>query len=361
MSEKFVAAYSALTEFIAHHPEIEIGESVIGIPESVRPEFYSQFNNSRRAFVEGRYTDFLSAAETLVKHYREAEEKTAGLLSFEDSTAVSPVRRFLRDPMDSLTRQLFDLLFDLLKGRETVASFEESAAAAIDLVSSDLYRAGYERWAVLSLVSMLIPDEALRVDARRLNPGEKSKSMLRSPIDSVPAPAPSATFFFDQPRETVFSVPDFIIRSRALNRYVGIRSEFRAGLYNAQNRSHEREWLPVDTELLLTLESGLTLIYAAEEAQNIAMVADVGRFCRPDLVLWCVQAKTLSRAEAFEKLSLIHNRVKPVKGSFLIADEPWAEQLEGQASEQVYCIATGFEPLMLQPIIEALIEKPETT
>jgi hypothetical protein len=361
MSEKFAAAYSALTEFIANHPEIEIGESVIGIPEGVRPEFYSLFNNSRKAFVVDRCQDFLNAAEALVDHYREAEEKTAGLMSFEDSTAVSPVRRFLRDPMDSLTRQLFDLLFDLLKGRESIASFEQKGTAAIDSVAADLYRAGYERWVVLSLVSMLIPDEALRVDARKLNPGEKSKSLLHSPVDSIPAPTPSATFLFDQPREAVFSVPDFIIHSRALNRYVGIRSEFKAGLYHAQNRSQEREWLPVETGLLLALERGLILIYAAEEAQDIALVGDVGRFCRPDLLLWCVQSNTLSRAEALERFSLIHNLVKPVKESFLIADHPWPEQLDAQASEQLHCITAGFEPLMLQPIIEALIEKPETT
>jgi len=361
MSGKLTAAYSSLTKFIADQPEIEISESVIGIPASVRPDFYNLFNGARKAFVEDRYSDFLSRAEALLKHYHEAEQKAAGLLSFEDSAAVSPVRRFLQDPTDSLTRQLFDLLFDLLKGRETLASFEQKGAAAIDSVASDLYRAGYERWAVLSLIPLLIPNELLRVEARRLNPGEKSKSMLHSPVDSVPAPVPSASFLFDQPREAVFSVPDFIIHSRAVNRYVGIRSEFKAGVYNAQNRSHEREWYPVETGLLRTLESGPTLIYAAEEAQSVALVADVGRFCRPDLVLWCVQTSSLGRAGALEKISLIHDRIKPLRGSFLIADEPWTEQLEGQVSEEVHCITAGFEPLTLQPIIEALIKQPENT
>jgi hypothetical protein len=361
MSGKFHAAYSALTDFIASRPEIEISESVIGIPETVRPEFYNLFNNSRKAFVKERYSDFLKAAEMLLEHYREAEEKTAGVLSFEDSATVSPVRRFLRDPMDSLTRQLFDLLFDLLKARETLASFEEKGVAAIDSVASDLYRAGYERWVVLSLVSMLTPDEALRVDARRLNPGEKSKSMLYSPVDSVPAPVPSATFLFDQPREAVFSVPDFIVHSRVLKQYVGIRSEFKAALYHAQNRSQEREWYPVETGLLLALQSGLTLIYTAAEAQDVALVADVGKFCRPDMVLWCVQASTLNRAGALEKISLIHDRMKPMKGSFLIADESRPEQPGKPGSEGVHCITAGFEPLMLQPIIEALAETLGTT
>jgi hypothetical protein len=361
MSEKFAAAYAALTEFIANHPEIEIGESVIGIPAGVRSDFYNLFNSARKAFVQDRYSDFLNCAEALVKHYQEAEGKTAGFLSFEDSTAVSPVRRFLRDPIDSLTRQLFDLLFDLLKGRETLVSFGNKGGASIDSVASDLYRAGYERWVVLSLVPMLLPAKGFRVDARRLNPGEKSKSMLHSPFDSMPAPAPSTTFLFDQPREAVFAVPDFIIHSSALNRYVGVRSEFRPGVYHAQNRPQEREWYTVETGLLRVLESGLTLIYAAEEAQNIALVADVGKFCRPDLVLWCVQASCVSRAEALEKMCQVHSLLKPTAGTFLIADESWPEPQEEPVSEGVHCITARFEPLMLQSVIDALAGRAAST
>jgi len=41
MSGSFLHAFEQLTDFIASHPEIEIGEFVTSIPEGVRSDFYS--------------------------------------------------------------------------------------------------------------------------------------------------------------------------------------------------------------------------------------------------------------------------------------------------------------------------------
>jgi hypothetical protein len=365
MSDTFRQSYAALTDFIANHPEVEIGDSVISIPDSARAAFYDLFNEARSAFVEERFPMHLSRSATLLENHRKAEEKTGDLLSFdEEGPTVSGLWRYLRDPKGSLTRELFDPLFDLLKGRENIDSFWEKSSEKVEEVFPPLFRGGYEKWAILSLGSLLEAQSALRVNVRNLNPGERAKTATYAPADDVPSPQESASFVFSQPRNAVFAVPDFIIHSSRLNRFVGIRSEFKEGLYHALNASPERDWLPVDIDLLLLLESGLTLVYVAESAASIALVADVSKFCRPDLVLWCIDAQNLTRKDALEKMTRAHALLNPPKGSFVIANEPWPDSpelvetdLQAQIAEQtagVRLLTVCYDASALMPVVEAL-------
>jgi len=54
------------------------------------------------------------------------------------------------------------------------------------------------------------------------------------------------------------------------------------GIYNALNASHEREWYPVDVDLLILLASGLTLVYVDERPERVSLIADASKFCKPD-------------------------------------------------------------------------------
>lgn len=365
MSDNFRQAYAELTDFIANHPEVEIGDSVVSIPESARTAFYDLFNAARGAFVEEKFSTHLARAATLLENHRKAEEKTRSLLSLEDGPMVSGLQRFLRDPKGSLTRELFDPLFDLLKGKESVESFWEKSSERIEALFPGVFRGGYEKWAVLSLVGLLDADAAFRVNVRNLNPGERAKSAAFAPVDEVPSPQESNSFFFSQPQNAIFAVPDFIVHSSRLNRFVGIRSEFREGVYHALNDSIERVWHPVDTDLLILLESGLTLVYAAEKAESIALVADVAKFCRPDLVLWCVDAQSLAQKDALEKMTRVHDRLKPPKGSYIITNDPWPDSPEpaeanpqaqtmGQAG--IRLLTVGYDESKLMPVAEALAD-----
>ncbi len=366
MSNSFRQAYSGLTDFIASHPEIEIGDSVISIPESVRTEFYRFFNAVRGAFVEQQFPTCLDRAGLLLEKYHRAEERVASLISFEETPIVSRLRRFIGDPKGSLTRELFDPLFDLLKGRGSIDDFEKKASASIEELFPIVYRGGYEKWAVLSLVGMLGAEKALRVNVRNLNTGERAKPAAQAPLEEIPIPQESTGFFFSQPREAIFAVPDFIIQSSPLNRFVGIRSEFKEGLHNAWNASLERKWHLIDTDLLIQLESGLTLLYVAERAESIALIADVAKFCGPDLVLWCVDTQSLTKEEALAKIALVDNRLRPPKGSYIIADDSWPESTDtpeanlqppaGQTAG-VHLLTVGYDESKLMPVVDALIDE----
>ncbi len=376
MLDRFRQAYSKLTEFITNHPEIEVGESVISIPETVRAQFYELFNASRTSFVEGRFPDFLHRAETLKSSYNCAANEVSGLITFEDPSTAAGAQRFLSDPTENLARELFDPLFDLLKARDDMDAFEKKVSGSIERLFPIMLRAGYEKWVVLSLVSLLNADKAFRVDARQLYPGERAKSAAHAPMDEVPRPFESNSFLFAQPRNMIFAVPDFIVYSARLNQYIGVRSDFRSGLYNALNPSCEREWYPLNPDMLKILNRGLTLIYKAEQPESISLVADVGAFCKPDMILWCVDPQILPQTEALAKATLFNTRFKPLNGSYIIAMEKWPEHVcdsaeseselgdfqpeMGERPEGIHLLTIGFDKSKLGPVIDALINTSGT-
>ena len=274
MSDKFNEAFDKLTDFVAKHPEIEIGDSVTSIPENVRPDFYSFFNAARDAFVRERFPTHLAEAQKLKEKYDKAVEEASGWLSMEEPPTVNPLLRFLRDPKDCLTRELFDPLFDLLKGRKSIDEMGKAVTPRIEELFGDVFRGGYEKWVVLSLLDLLEVDCSLRVDVRNLNPGERIKPAAQAPLEEIPAPRESTCFYFSQPRNAIFAVPDFIAYSSRLSRFIGIRSEFREASYNAVNASSDRDWDNINRDLLILLSKGLTLIYVSEKPEDIALVAD---------------------------------------------------------------------------------------
>jgi hypothetical protein len=367
MSDNFLQAYAELLDFIANHPEIEIGESVTSIPEGVRPDFYARFNAVRNVFVEEKFPEYLSKSRRLQEEYYKAIKEAAGLLSPEDAPEISPLRRYLRDPKDSLARELFDPLFDLLKKRETPDSFEKRASAGIRELFPIVYRGGYEKWAMLVLANLLEAEQAWRVPVRELQPGDRAKSAAYAPMEEVPSPVESPAFYFSLPAKAIFAVPDFIVRSAKLNRFIGIRSEFKEGIYHALNASHEREWYPVDVDLLILLAGGLTLVYVDDRPERVSLIADASKFCRPDLLLWCVDTQAVSRKEALEKMTIADRRLMPARGSFIAANGLWPEtgdpdesralkeQMQGEAS-RIRILTVGFDCLQLNPVIEALCD-----
>jgi hypothetical protein len=372
MTDHFRQAYDELKDFIAGHPEIEIGDSVIGIPESVRSEFYEKFNAARTAFVEERFPDLLRRANTLAENYLGVQSKVADLLAFEDPQTAAGVRRFLDNPTASLSRELFDPLFDLLRGRNDIDAFADSVTKRIEELFPALFRGGYEKWVELSLMSLMNADKAFRVDVRQLYPGERAKSAAQAPLHEVPRPFESGSFLFTQPRDAIFAVPDFIVHSARLNQCIGIRTDFKAGLYNALNPSHDRQWDPVNPQILRFLNSGLSLIYRSEQPESIALVSDVGAFCRPDVILWCVNPASLTQNEAFENALLYDSCLKPLKGIYVIACGPWpnrdsqlpdpeSEKLEllqqaGGDSERIHVLIVGFDSANLLPILNDLMD-----
>lgn len=382
MPNSWQIAYEELQGFIAEKPEVGIGESVISIPGDVRPEFYRLFGTVRSAFVEEKFPRLLNEAGTLSENYTKSEQEVTEFLGLDDVSMAAGLHRFLHNPRDGLIRGLFDPLFDLLKGKINAETFEQGVSRNIEASFRDSYRLGYEKWVLLSLIKLLDSDKSFRVILPRPTSHELIKHLPTSK-ESVPPPEESKRLSLEHQLSLIFTVPDFIVHSVKMGGYLAVRSEFRQAMWTASNASEQREWYPLGS--IGALAPSLTLIYVAGNPEEISLVADADRICRPDLIIECREQKDWFEKEGLEKIKLHHDSLKPTLGTYIVSREPVPEQAYKElvpeqvskepASEQeqkptreqepenqgadIHILTVGFDQSKLEPIVSALMQ-PES-
>ena len=375
MSGKWQEAYKGLKDFIAAKPSIEIDETFTVVPGDVRNEFYRLFDDVRIAFLQEKFPAQLGEAEILSENYIKSEHEVTDLFKLEGIYTLPPLHKFLHDPRSELIRGLSDLLFDLLKGKESYESFEQKASRKIETTFEDGFRLGHAKWVALSLVKLLESDKLYNVP-----PPESKTTPHGEPVHlekPVPFPEESIVLSFEHGPHLFppFILPHFIVHSARLGRYVAVRTEvvYRAE-YTALDASEKREWLSLDTideEYDLAAPSPSLLIYIGDKPEELALVADKHRICRPDLTVEYRESGDTVEAKLYEIIN-------PKLGRYVVLKESVPEQMpqesmpastppqplleqgaEVQKEEQnkvvVHALAVGFELSRLEPIIEAMI------
>lgn len=368
--------YGQLCDFIAASPSIEIGMNIVRIPEDVRPEFYRLFDTIRLAFVEEKFPGLLNEAGSLSQSYNKAEQEVTELLGLDSISMATDLRKFLHNPKDGMVRGLFDPLFHLLKGKVNIEAFEQKTSRNTEVIFRNLYQLGYEKWVLLSLIKLLEADKSFRIILRELASKEVIKR-LHSPRlgEPVPPPEESKRLLFEHQSFPMFIVPDFIVHSVKMGRYLAVRSDFREAMWTASNASANREWYPLDS--LAALEPGLALVYVADKPEEISLVADAKKICRPDLIIECRDRKDWLEKEGLQKVKLHHDSLKPRLGSYVVSRESVPEQgykelIPEQNSEEsprekpvleqeprkkdIHVLTVGFDQSMLEPVISILMK-----
>jgi hypothetical protein len=318
-------AYTELTDFIAEHSDIKLNRDHIYIPENTRNEFYQFFNTARAAFIEEKLPTLLNEAKTLSYHYLKAEDEVIKLLGLEDVTHPKTLHRFLHDPIDELTIALFDLTFDLLKAKIGLETFEEKALQNIQTLCQFLFLLAYEKWVIMCLIKLLAADRNLRVYVRHIEHGEYSIIQSSASEEEVSLPQESSHLSFDHTREALFVVTDFIIHSTKVDKNIAFRSEVDKAIATASNASNRREWYPYYSAI--NFGSGLTLVYLADEPDEISLVADAKRFCRPDLVIECREQKDWYENNDLGEIKFHHSILRPRLGTYVVSKEQVPEKV----------------------------------
>lgn len=347
-------AYTELIDYISKHSDIQIGESVTSLPDSVRPEFYRLFNATRIAYVEEEFPALLSKSRILSESYVKTEQEIIELLGLESITMEVELLRFLHDPKDYLISRLFDHLFDLLKRRINTDTFEERSTRQIKASFLSLYQSGYKKWVVLSLISLLDPSELFRVSARYLEIYDEIRLQDNPEQEPVLSPTPAKEIIFYDAHPARLIVPDCILYLRRINRYIAVRSEIGKVMATADNASKNREWYSLNS--IAALEPSLTLVYVADKPEEISLVADAEKICRPDLIIECREQKDWYEKERLEKVKL--HSLKPRLGTYIVSREPVPEQ-DLEEIGDIHLLTVGFDQPKLEPIISALMQ-PES-
>jgi hypothetical protein len=295
MIGKWKHAYAELEGYIAGNPEIKISSNTTVIPGETREDFYRLFDNVRRVFIEEQTHAIYEEAWNLSKGYLAEAGELKETLKIAEIKTPSQLNWLLNDPVDGISRALFNPLFDLLQTGKSYEEFERLAEEAIKAYWQTFYKRGYEIWVILSLANLLSPERALapswdeiRRECHELQPDEKrgwAEQMVPDPEELEKIELGHEGF------DSAFIISDMILRSQKLKKYVSFGVNLTDAAWYAKNASDKREWIKlrnrgIDSKPILNWPG--FVIYADEEAAEISMVADFSRFLRPEIMVECM-------------------------------------------------------------------------
>ena len=284
-------SFAQLLGFIKDNPSIEISENCISIPGDVRPEFYRLFDVVRTDFLKDNFPSSLEKGYELSKEFASVYGDAIAASGLEAISVRAAVNWFLQDPVNGLMRSLFDPIFNLIRGRLTEQTFAESSTQLVDDAFSDYFHEGYERWALLGLMTHLQPDKNYYVDSRDYHADSEVSEGSTSPglrEESVDLAVESKKIAFNVTSLSTFIVPRVLLHTQRLGCNVAIHTDFTEAYWRARTKSEKMEWLSIKG---LVEEFGRSrlwpdlLMYTAAKTEDLNLIADYYWVARPDIIV----------------------------------------------------------------------------
>lgn len=357
MSDTWQGKIVDLNNYISEHPGIIIADSGLTIPESYRIEFHQQFNEVRRSFITERLSSSIELAEPVCRGFIEAKDKIQQVLSLKNVTIPDRLDWFVKDPIDGLSRELWILLYDLLKKRMDISTFEEEATKKAELMFGVYYRIAYQDWIELSLANMLKPERLLRVDVLTTRTDfdhAEGEAVLLHNIPSPPPKESSEISFIRGLAFSTFTAPDFIIFSAKIGKYIAFRADVRQATWISDNPSENREWQPHANDKAI-FKPNYILLYVDEKPEHISLVADADKICVPDIILEIREREGWLTEKELHHINHRRDILKPRIGTYIISKEPVAKNIIG-LNQDIKTIIADLNSSGLAPIIDALNE-----
>jgi hypothetical protein len=353
----WLQAFRGLQRFIDDHPSVEITDNLVSVDESVRPQFFELFDQVRHAFLLDHLPAFMEEAAALGPAYRKAERELIRRLGITEVLMPAEVRRFLEDPTEQLSRELFDLVFELLRENIEPEDFEEQGLALAQHAVERLYGHAYNKWATLELALAFEPEKIFEVPL----PAPSSKQIVKHRPGqrlAVPVPSLATQLAFEVKRASVLLAPDFILRSALLDTYVAFRTALGRARWAAAGYPAGRQWL--DLEDLMEVYGTLdldpdVLLYVDDDLQDIALVADAERFCRPDLCVYFpekIGPASKSYFDEAREINLCHIVLEPIHGTTVLAKAHVLDAMAGDLVDSVERFAFGPQHRQLEPVLD---------
>ena len=352
-------SYEELVDFIGDQSGVVIREDLVSIDQKLRSLFYKKFNKVRASFLAPNYSDWLDEAHFLSSKYMHVEDYLSDRLRLEDVLMPGELERFLSNPVKQVVRDLFDPLFELLQSKIEPEEFEERAKENVQDAFKHLYQMGYIKWFVLSCIKNIDPEKIYAIPL----PQPSSKQMIfhRDHYkQNIPFPEETKILGFEVGRRDVILIPDFIIRSAKLEKYVAFRTEIGKALWQASYHSDKREWFSIESMVekygVTALKPDL-LLYMDENLEDVSLVADCNKFCRPDLMLFFLdqlEADEETAARKMEAVQSAHAILRPTKGTCVISKHHVSNSLVKNPDSNIHFIRFGFNNLKWEILLNLL-------
>jgi hypothetical protein len=125
--------------------------------------------------------------------------------------------------------------------------------------------------------------------------------------------------------------------------------------------SKEREWLTL-RDLGKQFEPKYNwpdiVIYLDDQPQDIALIADFGRFCRPDIIVESMDQTDWYQKGGLDRVRQNYEFLKPKLGSYIVSRLPVSEEafkeLAKEPTMDINILTVGYDRSQLAPIVDAL-------
>jgi hypothetical protein len=389
MNNDWQNIYHELRDFISKNQTIELSPNAVVIPGNIRTEFYRLFDMARVEFIKGNFPAKLEQAYELSKHWTETSNAVIRDMQLESIDIEASLRWFLTDPINGLMRSLFDPLFDLLKNKITLESFEQIAMQVVEQNFIRFFRAGYQRWAETALIKLLKADKIYSIPA--IDYSSDASAMEGDPSgglreEGVPEPVETSKIVFETSSMCSFLAPRIILHSTVLNHLVAFRPDFYEARWKARLLSDSQEWFSIrgiENEFGRNNLWPDLAIYISDDIRSLMLVADHHTVARPDIIVDFQEDALWYEREGLDKVKRHYDVLKPKSGMFVICREavpettlkelepkPLAEQSDIKATandevateataarepeRNIHIIVTGYEDSALKPVIEVI-------
>ncbi len=361
MPAKWRRSFRQWRDFARAHPEIKIAPQTVSVPRDLKSAFYGLFNETRAAFLRACLPRLRAEVEALAGAIREARRRVLERLGLEEIVMSSELAHFLEDPTDRLVREMFDPLFDLLKGGVDVGEFEATTARRIKSLYEDLYRLSFQKWVMLALVDLTGADENFAVEAPLLEMSARGPTVDLN-LKPLPKPRASKRLSLVKQNMAALVVPDLIIHSAEVDGYLSFCSALDEAvlasdvLWTAAEVDAARQWRPTRLWRGTLGLSWAVAAYVDDALDRTALVADSHRLARPEVVIE-FSGPEEDVAEAFQRAALYRDELEPKRGVFVVSPKKVSPSQAQPLDEGLILIEANLDESRLAPLAQALISR----
>jgi len=337
--------FDILKKYIKSNPEIYIDTREVSIPEHLRDKFYEYFDDIRDTFVEEFFTSLPLEIDTLCKNYNQSEKELIKLLKLERIDLPVDLVSFLHEPREGMVRWLYNRLFEVIQGKIPIEDFEQMAENDIFSTTAEMYRLGYETWAIFSLIISLEPDEAYSVEM------DEEYNPVAGDLKEV---AFGRQFYHSTKR-----IPEFVVHSKKLNSYVAIKMPLAREVdgYYLPHEMPKKMLRDRTGDTSYVLDSRIMFLSMIINLDNIPVFAEIAerKFDSPDVIIEFLTEEDLDDKD---KISHIRNRaeiMKPRLGSNIVLINPGKKSDPASSIEGIDIFPAGLDKKKLQLVLDKLV------
>ena len=350
INPKWKQKLDILKDYITSNSEIYIDMREISIPEHLREKFYKYFDDIRNTLVNDFFASLPVDVETLCNNYNQSEKDLIKCLKLERIDLPVDLISFLHNPKEGMVRWLYNRLFEVIQEKITTEDFENMAENDLFSTAAEIYRLGYETWAIFSLIILLNPDKAYSVEM------DEDYTPVVGDLKEVA--------FGRQFNHSTKRIPEFIIHSKKLNSYVAFKMPL-AREVDGYYLPHEipKKMLRDRTgDTSYVLDSRIMFISVLNNLDDIPVYAEIAerKFESPDVIIEFLTREDLND---MDKISHVQKRagiMKPKLGTNIVIMNPDDKPVSGSSTKGMDIFTTGFDRENFQLIIEKLQPTQDT-